>query len=190
MPLESIYLYCAIAGIVVLLFQLATMLLGGDDGGFESDAGDLGAEGSDTDSSGFWFFEIISIRTVAAAVAFFGLVGGGVNSMGQPPGVSLVLGCVAGYGAMYTVYWAFRQLFLMETDGNLDIDNAVGLPAEVYVPIGPSGSQAGKVHVYLQGRTAEYQALTDSEQRLATGTKVVVTEVLSSDTLKVAPSAS
>lgn len=189
MPLETIYFYSAVVGIVVLLTQLGMMLLGGDDG-FEGDAGGIDTEGSDTDSSGFWFFEIISIRTLAAAVSFFGLVGGAVNSMGQPPGVSIVLGCVAGYGAMYAVYWAFKQLFGMESDGNLNIENAIGLPAEVYVPIGPSNSQAGKVHVYLQGRTAEYQALTDSDQTLATGTKVTITQVVSSDTLRVTPTAS
>lgn len=193
MSLETIYFYAAIAGGVVLLSQLAMMLLGGDDGGLGDgvDGGSFEADSPDSDSStdhaGFWFYEMISLRTVAAAVTFFGLVGGAANSTGQPPGISIALGCFAGYAAMYGVYWAFKQIFRLETSGNVNIYNAIGLPAEVYVPIGPGGNEAGKVHVYLQGRTAEYQALTTCNQKLPTGSKVIVTEVLSSDTVEVMP---
>lgn len=189
--LETLYLYSAIGGGVVLLTQLALMLLGGDDGFGEGDAGadaDIDADSS-TDSHGFWFFEIISLRTLAAAATFFGLAGGAANSIGWPPGVSLVVGALAGYGAMYTVYWAFKQLFRLETSGNEDIRLAVGLPAEVYVPIAAGGAQAGKVHVALQGRTVEYQALTDGPDALVTGAKVIVTGVVNNDTVRVAPAA-
>ncbi|QDT67786.1 hypothetical protein MalM25_06900 [Planctomycetes bacterium MalM25] len=195
MALESIYLYSAIGGGVLLLSQFAMMLLGGDDGGLgdgmDVDAGGLDAEGIDadgsTDQSGFWFFEMLSLRTLAAAATFFGLIGGLLDSMDQPPGVSIGLGCVAGYGAMYAVYRAFKELFKLETSGNADIHNAVGKPAEVYVPIAARNERAGKVHLYLQGRTAEYQAVTDHDSSLATGAKVTVSEVVSSDTVRVTP---
>lgn len=192
MSLETVFLYSAVGGGVVLLVQLATLVLGMEDGGFGEggdaggfDAGD-GVDGS-TDAAGLWFFEMLSLRTLAAAATFFGLVGGAANSMGQSPGVSLTLACLAGYGAMYSVYWAFKQLFRLETDGNEDIYNAIGQPAEVYVPIAAAAERAGKVHVVIQGRTAEYQALTESDKALPTGAKVVVTEVVSDDTVKVWP---
>lgn len=192
MALETVFLYSALGGGVVLLVQLAMMLLGMDDtfgdgadfGGSEVDVD--GVDGS-TDGAGLWFFEMISLRTLAAAATFFGLVGGAANSMGQPTAVSITLACLAGYGAMYSVYWTFKQLFKLETDGSEDIYNAVGKPAEVYVPIAASETRAGKVHVNVQGRTAEYQAITESNEPLATGAKVVVTEVVAGDTVKVWP---
>lgn len=200
MPLETVFLYSALGGGIVLLVQLGTMLLGMEDGGFGdgADAGGFdGGDGGDgvdadgsTDGAGLWFFEMLSLRTLAAAATFFGLVGGAANSMGQPTAVSLTLACLAGYGAMYSVYWSFKQLFRLETDGTLDIYNAVGQPAEVYVPIAASEARAGKVHVVVQGRTAELQAITESDEPLATGAKVVVTEVVSGDTVKVWPAAS
>jgi membrane protein implicated in regulation of membrane protease activity len=198
MNLESLFLYAAVGGGVVLLTQLVMMVLGGDDGGFDDGPGidhsatdQSGAhhnsDGGVTDASGFWFFEIISLRTLAAAATFFGLVGGAANATGAPAGVSLALAALAGYGAMYAVYWAFRQIFRLETQGNEDVYNAIGQTAEVYVPIAESNRQAGKVHLTLQGRTVEYQALTDSDHPLATGDKVLVLDVVSNDTLKVAP---
>lgn len=196
MQLETLFLYSAIGGGVVLLVQLGMMVLGMDDGLLEgADAGgvdvDMDVDGVDsdgqTDSHGLWFFEMISLRTLAAAATFFGLVGGGANSMGMPTGVSIALACLAGYGAMYSVYWAFKQIFKLETSGNTDIYNAIGKPAEVYVPIAPSKERAGKVTLALQGRTVEYQALTESDQPLSTGSKVMVMDVLSADTVLVAP---
>lgn len=203
MNLEALFLYAAVGGGVVLLTQLLMMIFAGDDGGFDDGAGidhggvdhggtDHGGTGHHsssgvTDASGFWFMEIISLRTLAAAATFFGLVGGAANSTGAPAGVSLALAALAGFGAMYAVYWAFKQIFRLETQGNEDVYNAIGQTAEVYVPIGESSRQAGKVHLTLQGRTVEYQALTDSDHPLATGAKVLVMDVVSSDTLKVAP---
>lgn len=188
--LETLFLYSAIGGGVVLLVQLAMMVSGMDDG-FGDDAsgvdgGDIDSDNA-TDGAGFWFLEMISLRTLAAAATFFGLIGGAADSMGNPPGVSIALACLAGYAAMYAVYWAFRQLFRLETSGNEDIYNAIGQRAEVYVPITASAAQAGKVLVTVQGRTVEYQALTDSDHNLPTGSKVLVMDVISSDTVIVAP---
>lgn len=183
MNLETLFLYTAVGGGVVLAVQLATVLLGWDEEGL----GESGSADGVTDGAGFWFFEMISIRTLAAATTFFGLVGGAVNSTGAAAGVSLAAALVAGYSAMYAVYWAFRQLFRLETSGNEDVYNAIGATAEVYVPIAESNRHAGKVHLVLQGRIVEYQAITDADHPLATGEKVVVTDVVSSDTLKVMP---
>ena len=137
MNLESLFLYAAVGGGVVLLTQLVMMVFGGDDGGFDDGSSvshsviDHSAvdhsgnnhhnnNGGVTDASGFWFFEMISLRTLAAAATFFGLVGGGANATGAPAGVSLALAALAGYGAMYAVYWAFKQIFRLETQGNED----------------------------------------------------------------------
>ena len=187
--LSGVFFYCAVIGGAVLVLQLVLMLMGVDDGGF-GDVADAGMDLGDIDldsaeASGFWFFEMLSLRTIAAAATFFGLVGKATLASGQSGGVALTLAVAAGYGAMYAVYWAFKQIFKLETSGNTDIRNAVGKVGQVYVPIDPGA--AGKIQLHLQGRTVELQARTDAAERLATGAKVTVTEVVSSDTVKVAP---
>ncbi len=192
--LSKLFFYCAIFGGGMLLLQLAMMFLGFDDGGLgeigdglDLGSGDLG-DGFDgdasTDASGFWLLEIISIRTVSAAATFFGLVGMASITGGQSTSVSLTLAGVAGYAAMYAVYWVFKQIFKLETSGNEDIRNAVGIIGKVYIPIDPGAK--GKIQLKLQGRTVEYQAISDHAERLATGVSVMITDVISNDTVKVA----
>lgn len=189
--LSSVFFYCAVIGGAVLVLQLVLMMVGVDDGGF-GDVADVGGvddvfdglDGDGTEASGFWFFEMLSLRTLAAAATFFGLVGKAALSSGQTGGVSLTLALVAGYGAMYAVYWAFKQVLKLETSGNTDIRNSVGSVGQVYVPIDPGA--AGKIQLPLQGRTVELQARSDAAERLETGAKVRVTEILAADTVKVA----
>lgn len=189
--IDSLFFYCAIIGGGILLLQLLLMFIGMDDGGFgeigEAGGIDVGDVDGATDSSGYWFYEIVSIRTLSAAAAFFGLVGKLSLSSNLAPGISLLLGLLAGYGAMYAVYWIFKQIYRFETAGNQEIQNSVGLVGQVYVPIEPG--MTGKIHLKLQGRTAEYAAVSESTERIITGAKVLVTEIVSSDTVKVEPTA-
>jgi hypothetical protein len=183
--LESIYFYSAVIGGACLLLQLVLLLLGGEDGGDLDGDLDVDAGGSHQDSS-FWMLEAISFRTVASAASFFGLTGLATTSAGLSQQVSLVLAIAAGVGALYAVYWAFRQMFrVLQTSGNELIQNALGQPGSVYVPIPARNAGLGKVHIEMQGRTVEYQALTGDESPLGTGTSVYVMDIVNSDTVRV-----
>lgn len=191
--LNPLFFYCAVLGGGVMLLQLALTLLGMDDGGLGDvvdsagiDLGDMDVDvDATTDSSGYWFFEMLSLRTLSAAAAFFGLAGKLSFASGLSPHVALLLALVAGYLSMYAVYWLFKQIFKMEVSGHQRIQKALGLVGQVYVPIDPGAT--GKVHLDMQNRTVEYAAVSDLAERLATGAKVVVTEIVSSDTVKVEP---
>lgn len=191
--LESIYFYCSAIGGAFLVIQLLMILLVGDDGGDLDVGGDVDMDvdvdadsGSGHQDNGFWMLEVISFRTVASAAAFFGLTGLTATSSGASPTLSLVLASAAGVGAMYLVFWAFRQLFrVLQASGNEKIRNAIGQPATVYIPVPADDSGLGKVHVELQGRTVEYQAITSDEAQLATGANVLVLEIINSDTVRV-----
>ncbi len=196
--LESLFTGAAMIGGIVLLLQVGMVLLGMDDGGlsdmadgidlgFDDVAGDGGGDfdaSNSTDSWGLWLLEMISIRTLSAAATFFGLVGMASLSGGQTPTVSLLLATAAGLGALYAVYWVFKQIFKLEVDGNEDIRNAIGVVGKVYIPIDPG--MKGKIQLKLQGRTVEYQAISDHAERLATGATVLITDIIASDTVKVA----
>ncbi len=183
--LESVYLWCAGIGGIVLLFQVVMIFMGADDGG-DFDVGDADGDFGG-DDSGFWILEIFTLRTMAAAALFFGLAGMSASSAGLAPPVSLTIASAAGTAALYGVYWLFKATFrLLQTSGNENIDNALGEPAKVYVAIPASNSGAGKVHVVVQGRTAEYQAVTSDTNKLATGETVQVIEIINNDTVRVA----
>lgn len=190
--LESTFLYTAIAGGAVLGLQFLLTFLGGGEDGADLGDGDIDLDvDADFDSDGhhsgsFWFFEMVSLRTLAAAATFFGLVGLTARSYELSASVSLLLACAAGFAAMYSVYWMFKQLFKLQSSGTQRIANAVGLPAQVYLRIPPNNTGTGKVHVNMQQRTVEYLAVTDDADGLASGENAWVVAVVNGDTLRVA----
>jgi hypothetical protein len=211
--MDSLYFVTALVGGTVLAFQLVMMLLGlghhhGDLSGLHG--GDIAGHGhfggghlGHTDVSGHdgtlhhsidgqvghshvaWFYELLSIRTLSAAATFFGLTGKTTLAYGLTPLRSFVLASLAGLAAMYAVYWLFKQVYKLQHTGTENIRNAVGAGAVVYVPIPGKRAGAGKVTFRLQNRLVEYLAVTDEEGRLATGEKVIVNEIVNSDTVRV-----
>ncbi len=213
---DTIFLYAAIIGGTVLAFQLVLMLLGLGDGGDAdisgADGADFtgGADLPDGDMSGdvdhapghptwteagdadmghpgaHWFYEMLSLRTLGAAVTFFGLAGKTAQARGMNDVQSVIVGLLVGAAAMYGVYWLFKHVYQVQHSGNENIRRAVGLPATVYVPIPASRGGLGKVTFRLQDRTVEYQAVTSEADRLRTGEEVIITEIVNSDTVCVA----
>lgn len=193
--LNDVFVFSAIVGGAALLIQLAMSLFGfddlfeGADGGVDVGADvDVDAEGAGSDSSGFWLFEMISMRSLAAAVTTFGVAGKICLTSGASNTVAVVVSLVAAYAAMYAIYWTFKQLFKLETSGNIDIRNSIGLPAQVYVSIPGGRGGSGKVQMKLQNRVVEYQAVTEESEGLKPGDQVTVTDLVSSDTVVVARS--
>jgi hypothetical protein len=165
---------------------------GGGDVGTGSDASDHHhagwAEASDADlghPGGHWFYEVLSLRTISAAVTFFGLGGRLAQAYGARDVTSLVVALAAGWFALYAVYWLFLQVYKVQHAGNENVNLAVGLPATVYVPIPGNRAGVGKVMFELQNRTVEYQAVTEDGERLPTGEKVIVDKIVNSDTVSV-----
>jgi len=191
----AVYSVCALVGGTVLVLQFVLTIAGFgdvDDVDFDTDIPDDvpdfdhahdGADGSHHDST--WFFGIISLRTVVAALAFFGIVGLAGKQAGAPELFVLVLAAAAGFGAMLLVHWLMTVMKRLRADGTVRIQRTVGRPAKVYLRV-PAGRQgAGKVTVDLVGRTHDYSAVTPAEE-LPTGASVVVTGVVGPDTVEVA----
>jgi hypothetical protein len=213
---DALYFYAALIGGTVLAFQFVLMLFGfadhegalgdgshgagsaggdashagGDihDGGAGHGPGHAGHAGGDAPSQhiGHWFYEMLSLRTISAAMTFFGLTGKAALAQGVRQGPALVIALAAGYGALAGVYWLFKQVFRLQQAGNENVRLAIGAPATVYVPIPGGRAGVGKVMFRLQDRIVEYQAVTEDADRLATGEKVVVEAIVSADTVCVA----
>jgi hypothetical protein len=212
MWLDTVFNLTALIGGTVLIFQFVLMLLGlGGDGDLATDGADLSGgvdaggidiggtdvatgdatwhEAADADlghPGAHWFYEVLSLRTLSAAVTFFGLAGITARAYSQPATISFVIATLAGVAATFIVYWLFKQVYQLQHTGTENVRNALGLSATVYVPIPAKRGGAGKVTFRLQNRVAEYQAVTDEDERLKTGEKVVVIGIVNSDTVRVA----
>jgi len=202
--METIYLVCACVGGALLVCQLLAGLLGvgghhGDGAGHDlsgldhgGDHGHVGGAAHDHDHghahghAAARFVAMLSLRTVTAALTFFGLAGMAAHTTGREPVLTLVIAVAAGAGAFFLVAYLLRGLGRLHAEGTVRIERAVGQTATVYLRVPANRAGAGKIHLCLQNRTVEYQALTSGGE-LPTGSKAVVVAVVSADTVEVAP---
>lgn len=194
--METVYLICAIAGgtMIVCQFLLTLLGLGGDHdsgghAGIDAAGHDVaGGAGHDLghDSEPSWFLSMLTIRTLSAAVAFFGLAGSAASHHFEPL-QTLAIAILAGAVAFFFVGWMLRLLHKLNVDGSARIERAVGSRGTVYLSIPAARAGVGKVHVSLLNRTLEYKAITSREETLPTGAKIVVVSIVSADTVEVAP---
>ena len=195
--MTTLFLTCLVVGGVVLAAQLVLSLVGFGADGVEGDfaqelAHDVhgpthgGAHGSEPIHG----LHLFSVRSVAAAVAFFGVGGLAARGAGLPAAVVVAAAVAAGVAASLATAWAMRAMLRLERDGSVRIERAVGEPATVYVPIPAGGGAPGKIHLVLQGRTVECQAVTPGPDALPTGTRVTVVDVRAADLVEVVPTPS
>jgi len=69
--------------------------------------------------------------------------------------------------------------------GNIDINNAIGRPATVYFTIPAAGKGMGKIQMSIQQAVREYDAISESDEPLHTGSMVRVKSVIDAHTLLV-----
>jgi hypothetical protein len=198
--MSLLYIICATAGSAVLVFQFAMSLLGWSDDGDLAHGdvgGDFGHDVPHDSSSGHddvaehdthgstSLFQILSVRTLTAALAFFGLTGLAAQSRQVSGGSTFVLALGAGFVAMYGVHWLMQQLFKLRTDGTVRLNRAIGKTANVYVRIPAQGQGVGKVVLILQNRTVELDAVSDGGE-IPAGTEVVVQRMTGAEVVEVA----
>ncbi len=192
-PLQIIYFVSAVFGCTMMILQLLllTLGLGGDDVDFESDSdvGDTGsADGPEqiSHSSSADIFKVLSIRTVIAALAFFGLGGLiGLSATGNKA-ISVIFALGFGIIAMYVVYYLYLSIARLKSDGSISDRTLVGCMGNVYVRIPAYGEGVGKVLVTQQERTMEYEAITTGVE-LKSGTPILVVRIVSPTTVEVKP---
>jgi hypothetical protein len=131
----------------------------------------------------------LRICTVRGLIAFFSVGGwtgltllrGQANAL-----VSSVAAVLAGLLAMVVLASLFKVALKLQSDGSMDLRNAMGATGTVYLTV-PAGRNAkGKVTVMFQDQLREVDAVTDGDAALQTGMSVRVVDVLGSDTLVVA----
>lgn len=131
----------------------------------------------------------LRLFTVRGMIAFFavgGWVGLAMLDTGINTAVSLSVAVFAGLIALLLVALLFRSFARLQSNGVIDMRNAIGLEGRVYLPIPASNSGSGKVTLLIQERLSEYDAVTEQDSPIPTGTAVRVTDIRDGNTLVVA----
>ncbi|MEO7997534.1 MAG: hypothetical protein ABI852_08820 [Gemmatimonadaceae bacterium] len=183
--MNTFFLTCAVLGAVILVAQLVLGLMGGDHHDASHDAnGHHAGELHDGAGDGL---QLISVRALSAAVAFFGIGALGATSLHWPAVPAIIVGVALGTIAMFGVALTMRSMLKFEHDGSINVQRAVGESATVYIPVPAAMGGAGKVTLTLQGRTVEYEAVTSEGVSLPTGMAVIIVEVRDNDVVEVVP---
>lgn len=173
--MPTLFLVCALLGGGVLVLQLFASVVGL---GLDVD-GDHHAPHDLADG-----LNLLTVRGMAAGVAFFGIAGSGALAAGFGVPLATVAGLLAGGVASVAVALVMRRLRNLETDGVLRIEGAIGLPARVHVRVPGDAKARGKVLLTVQERLVELSAVSlDGE--LPTGTAVTVVGVSAPGTVEV-----
>jgi hypothetical protein len=177
--MNTFFLTCALLGGGILVAQLLLGVLGIVHGGHDAPHDLHGHHGGTTDG-----LNLLSVRALSAGLGFFGVGGmaGLATGFGLPAALPLAL--ALGLAAMAGTAMVTRAMLRLEDDGSVSIHGAVGTTGTVYLAIPGKRQGAGKVHLTLQNRTVEYQAVT-SERALPTGAPILVVDVVGPDTVDV-----
>lgn len=174
--MSNVFLICAVLGGGVLVLQLVLSFVGMADHDLHLDGH---GESGDV-------LELLSVRSISAGLAFFGVGGMLMQSLGFPALLALPVGLAAGGAAAVAVTRIMRMMLRMESDGTIDMAQAIGAEGTVYLSIPGGRAAPGKVHLSVQGRLLEVQAVSD--RPLGNGAQVMVIEVVGPDTVEVVPS--
>ncbi|NLX64660.1 MAG: hypothetical protein GX022_07815 [Clostridiaceae bacterium] len=131
--------------------------------------------------------KLFTLRGIIGFFAIGGWTGVVALECGIPIPGAVLLSLLAGWLALYFVAWTIRFVLRMQQSGNLNLQNAIGVQGEVYIPIPPMKSGTGKVNVIIQDRLTELNAVTAAERTLRTGEKITVVGVESEGVLLVVP---
>jgi hypothetical protein len=177
-----VYLVLAVTGGTLLLLQVILQAIGlhGGEGDFEHD----GHADHDIEGHGNWFVGVLSLKALAAFAGILGLTGLALEGSDLSAPLRVSFAVTAGILAMLLVASLMRGLSRLASSGTLDLRNAVGRHASVYLRI-PGGRRGeGKVTLEVQGRSMQLDAVTD-EAEIPTGTSVQVVGLLGGETVQV-----
>lgn len=98
----------------------------------------------------------------------------------------ILVSALIGVALVAVVMYLFKWLSSMQQSGNINVQKqAAGCEGKVYLPIPAARGGAGKVQITIAGSVREYDALTESEEALKTGTPIRVVDALDANTVLV-----
>ncbi len=129
-------------------------------------------------------FKLLSLRSILAFIT----VGAWVlytACYGLAWYYSLLIALACGFAAACGMAGAMVGMEKLQSNGAINIKNAIGKIGTVYLTIPPRRSGFGKVNVLVQERYAEYDAVTDGDEPIPTSAEIEVIGAVGADKLVV-----
>ena len=212
LDLLSQVLYCiAVPSSVILLIQIVMTIVGfgqsgpginpddlsgldslGDSVDFDLDIGaDAGMDSGDpgTGDGGspgdLGALHLFTLEGIVAFLAVFSWTAILAYQSGVAGTLAVLIGAVLGALAMYGVAKIIQLTARLASNGTLQMRNALGQTATVYLMIPARGAGQGKVNLTVQERFIEASAITDGAVSLPSGAFVRVVDVRADNVLVV-----
>ena len=199
--LELVYLGSALIGGTFFVLRILTLIFTGFDFGvshiptdFDTDAmagldlaGDLDShvdfQGDIDHTSSMLSFKFLSLQGLTAFFMMFGLVGLAIHRARIWAIFSIAGGVLAGLVTVWAIGMIFTLMRGLQSEGNIDLKNAIGKQGTVYLTIPEIGS--GQVQVTVQGSLKVLDAVSDNNHKILTKEKIVVIDTLDEHTVLV-----
>jgi len=175
---KQIFYAIGIVAISILLIQILLTILGFD---AHHDA-DLTGHGDHDSGLG-----LLSIRTITAFFVGFGWGGVIILNHGHSLLAAVLGGFATGVVFLLTTAFLIRNLLRLQSSGNLDYRNALGVVGTVYSTIPGGESGGGQLELVLQGRLMMAEAYSKAAHDLKPGSKARVVDLIGQSTLLVEP---
>jgi hypothetical protein len=120
---------------------------------------------------------LFNLQGLTAGAAVLGLSGLAANAAKLSAFASLGIALVAGFMMIIAIAAVFELIASMEHDATVNIHDAVGQLATVYLGIPANRQGVGKITLTLQQQSLEFAAATEQDKPLAAGQKVIVVAV-------------
>ena len=181
-PMQKFFWTVACCASIVFIIQTIMTFIGlGTDA--DVDAGPMdGAVDSMEDGS---LSGVFSFRNLINFLLGYGWAGALLFDSIEKGWLLQLVAIAVGLVFVMAFVFMFRQVMKLSHDGSFKMQETVGLKADVYLRIPAARSGRGKVQVSVKGSVHEIDAVTDSDNEIATGGQVKILEVLGNDLLLV-----
>lgn len=186
---QQIFALIAIPSTAILIIQTVLQLIGigGDDVPEDIDGDGIPDSDLDAAAAADDGLSLFSIRGILSMLCITGWLGVGLLETALPDWAAILIAVAAGVATLIGIAFLMRGIYKLQSSGNIDISNAIGKVAQVYVPIPAAGAGSGKVTITLQEKFCEYTAITAAAEALKTGSYVRVVSVSDGGVLLVEP---
>ena len=189
--IEKTFLVCALIGSTLFLIRTILFFIGGDadtdvdgdihidghldfDGGIDADVDVSDISHIDSAAS----FHIFSLHGITGFFMMFGLIGLAMSKQSNlGPAISVLGGLISGIITMWLVAKIFMSMKKLQSDGTLNLNNAIGQEGTVYLNIPAEGT--GKVQVVVQERLKIFNAVSAKKEEIKTGENIKILKVVS-----------
>ena len=186
---QQIFALIAIPSTAILIIQTVLQLIGigGDDVPEDIDGDGIPDSDLDAAAAADDGLSLFSIRGILSMLCITGWLGVGLLETALPDWAAILIAVAAGVATLIGIAFLMRGIYKLQSYGNIDISNAIGKVAQVYIPIPAAGAGSGKVTITLQEKFCEYTAITAAAEALKTGSYVRVVSVSDGGVLLVEP---